>query len=250
MNTDKFFHDYYNNAEVNSILIMECDGTIRDVNKSFTNNFGYHNEEIAGRNFNILFTPWDKSKDRPQQELETVVSTGQSTDENYVISKEGHAIWCTGESLLVRGEEGKKYIVKDIINLQAKKQLQLFLGEAEDLLERIFAHSKDIPMMILDGSLKVEKVNGAFLQLFDLEQAPATGSRIGELEHPFWKTEDIKRELRQIIVNHEPIKKREFGFESKSGAAKTIRVDSKIIESQITMSKKIFLIIEEINARY
>ncbi len=56
MNTAHFFNDYFNNAEVNNVLVMEPDGTIRNVSKSFTKSFGYSKEEIVGKNFEILFT--------------------------------------------------------------------------------------------------------------------------------------------------------------------------------------------------
>lgn len=248
MNTSQFFDDYYNNAEVNALIIMECDGTIRNVNRSFTNNFGYNNEEIAGRNFNILFTNPDIEKNKPQSELEEVVSKGQSQDENYVVDKEGHDIWCTGESLLVTGEEGKKFIVKDIVNLQARKQLHLFLRETQDLLEKVFEFSKDIPMMILDGSLKIEKVNKAFLTLFGITNPPPGGSSLSELDHPFWNSEDLKKDLRKMIVNNEPIKNKKIVFYTKSGGKRRIRLDTKMIERPAAMGRKIFIIMEETTA--
>src|SRR5215218_10170102 len=127
MDTAPFFEYYYNNAEVNSILILDSSGTVLDVNKAFTQNFGYNKEDIKGKKFTILFIEKDRENHKPDHELETVLSTGQSHDENYVVDKNGNAIWCTGESLLAIGKNGEKYIIKDIINLQAKKQLQLFL---------------------------------------------------------------------------------------------------------------------------
>jgi PAS domain S-box-containing protein len=249
MNTARFFDDYYNNAEVNALIVMDCDGTIRNVNNSFTNNFGYNNEEIAGRNFDILFTGADNEQNKPKLELEMVISNGQANDENYLVNKAGYAIWCTGEALLVTGEKGEKYIVKDIVNLQAKKHLQVFLRETEDLLERVFESSKDIPMMILDGSMKIQKVNTAFLDLFEIQDPPSDGSSISDLDHPFWNREDIKKELRKIIVNNEPIRSKEFLLQTKPGQRKTIRLDSKIIDGSSTVEKKIFIIMEETNAK-
>src|SRR5215203_3404860 len=183
METGFFFESYYNNAEVNSILIMDSDGIVLDVNKSFTNNFGYTNQEIRGKNFSILFNESDRLKNTPVLELKTVISKGQAHDENYIVNKRGHSIWCTGESILIKGKDGEKYIVKDVVNLQAKKQLQLFLTETEELLERIFETSNDVPMIELDGSLKIQKVNKALLDLYEIEDSPVTGSRLSDLNH-------------------------------------------------------------------
>lgn len=246
MNTAAFFDSYYRNAELNSLLIMDAEGTIMDVSQSFTKNFGYNNEEIKGQNFSILFTKGDKEKNKPRLELETVVATGQANDENYVIDNQGHAIWCTGESLLVAVQDGKAYIVKDIVNLQEKKQLQLFLLETEVLLERIFESSKEIPIMILDGSMKIKRVNDAFLRLFEITDVPADGDRLSDLHHSFWSNPEIKDELRRIIVSTEPINKREFLLNTRSGEKKTIRLNAKITGSTGKSEKKFFIVPEDI----
>jgi PAS domain S-box-containing protein len=79
MNTSTFFEYYYNNAEVNSIMIMDCDGVVLDVNKSFSLNFGYNNEDIKGRNFSILFNKADNLKNKPKMELVTVTTNRAGT---------------------------------------------------------------------------------------------------------------------------------------------------------------------------
>src|SRR5215204_3797844 len=247
MDTAQFFDSYYNNAQINSIVVMDCDGTILNVNKAFTNNFGYDNGEIKGKNFRILFTNRDNENNKPRHELETVVAKGQSNDENYIVDNKGHAIWCTGESILV-SEDQRKYIVKDIINLQAKRQLQLFLTETEELLGRIFETSKDIPMMILDGSLKIQNVNSAFLSLFVIVEAPAKGSRLSDLNHPFWNNADIKREIGRIIITNEPLKHKDYLLKTKAGEDRTVRLDSKIIDNQSGLGRKLFIIIQDITA--
>src|SRR3954471_3861847 len=194
MNTSRFFDSYFNNARVNSILIMDSDGIILNVNDSFTNNFGYSNEEINGLNFSVLFTEKDKEKNLPLQELQTVLAKGNANDENYIVHKDGVSMWSTGESLLVMGLNDEKYIVKDIINLQSKKQFQLFLHETEELLERVFESSKEISIMILDGSMKILKVNDAFMKLFEITEIPAFTSRLSDLNHSFWSDPVMKQD--------------------------------------------------------
>ncbi len=246
MNTSRFFAHYYNNAEVNSIMIMDLDGNVLDVNRAFTANFGYSNDDIQGENFSLLFNEPDKETGKPQLELDTVAAKGQFHDSNYIMNKEGEAIWCTGEALLVESEEGEKYIVKDVVNLQAKKQVQLFLNDTEELLEHIFLYSKEVPMMILDGRLKIQRVNAAFLRLFELKEAPAEESRIAEIPHPFWENEEILTELRQMLVKNTPLKAREFVINTQTGEKKAIRLNSKIINRRYGLNRTIFVIIEEV----
>lgn len=182
----------------------------------------------------------------PELELETVAANGQANDENYVIDKKGLAVWVLGESLLVHNEAGINYIVKDIINLQAKKQLQLFLLETEQLLERVFESTNELPMLILDGSMKIIKANTAFLHLFEISEAPSAGSRLSDLHHPFWVGEEIKKEIRSIIINNQPLRNREFSLETRSGIKKKVKFDSRIIDSKTDTGRKIFIMIEDI----
>ena len=226
---------------------MDCKGVIFDVNQAFTTNFGYSKNDLKGQNFNILFNEFDRKKKLPELELETVTASGQAQDENYVVDKEGLEVWALGESLLVSNEEGENYIVKDIINLQAKKQLQLFLNETEELLERIFESTKDLSIMILDSRMKIIKANRAFLHLFEISDAPLEGSRLSDLNHPFWRNDEIKNEIRNIIINNQPLRHREFLLETRRGIKKKVKLDSQIIESKTGMGRKIFIMIEDVN---
>jgi PAS domain S-box-containing protein len=245
MNKALLFENYYHNAKVNSILIMEKDGTVLDVNKAFTKNFGYTSERIQGQNFNILFNKRDREKRKPELELETVIATGQSNDENYVLNEKGLAIWALGESLLVADVEGQQYIVKDIVNLQAKRQLHLFLIETDELLERIFESSNDVPMMVLDGSVKLIKANTAFLSLFELQEALPSGSRLSDIPHSFWQGADIKKEMSSVLINNQALKHRTFQIQTSSGEIKAITIDSRIIEGKAGAGRKVFLLIED-----
>lgn len=249
MDKTLFFDYYFDNAEVNAIMIMDSAGSVLDVNQAFTNNFGYNKEELKGKNFDLLFIQGDKEKNKPQLELEMVLATGQAHDENYVVDKAGHAIWCTGEAMLAKDRNGDAYIIKDLVNLQAKKQLQLFLQGTEELLERIVESSRDIPMLVLDGSMKVEKVNTAFLHLFELDEAPQSGSRLADLSHPFWRSEEVKNELRRILVTNQPLKGKEYVLDSRSGGQKRLKIDSRIIEKQGTSGRQIFIILEDLSGK-
>jgi PAS domain S-box-containing protein len=246
MNTATFFDDYYHNAEINSMLIMDCDGMMLHVNGAFTNNYGYNNEEIKGLNFSMLFNKRDQEKYKPQLEIETVIAQGCARDENYIICKDGLSIWVIGESILVSSVNGEKYIVKDIVNLQAKKQFQEFLIEKEELLERLFASSKDISMMVLDAFMKVIKVNTAFLKFFELNELPLTGSRLAALDHAFWSKEDIKGEVRNSLVTNQPFQEKGYSLHTRSGEKKVVRIDSKLIDTKTGAGRKLYLLIEEL----
>src|SRR5436190_23300418 len=111
MNKVNFFESYFNNAEVNSIVIFDTSGIVLEVNYAFTNKFGYTTEDLKGKNFRQLFNDADKNRHTPELELENTLKNGQANDETFLIDKNGDEVWCSGESILVFDEEGGKYIV-------------------------------------------------------------------------------------------------------------------------------------------
>jgi len=246
MNTSLFFESYFNHAEINSMLIMQCDGTMLKVNNAFTKNYGYANEDIEGKNFEILFIEKDKEERKPQLELKTTMKFKQSHDENFIVNKNGIPVWSTGETVLVGGEEGKQFMVKDIINLQSKRQLQLFLNQTEELLERVFESSKEVPMMILDGSMKVIKINEALAKLFHLQNLPSAGSRLADIDHPFWRSNSLRTEMTNILVTNQPLRNKKYLVQQKNGTNKTILINTRIVEGNIDVGKRIFVIIDDL----
>ncbi len=186
MNKANFFEHYYNNAVVNSIAIIAVDGTILEINTGFTNNFGYTNEDLKGKNFEELFTAIDRKDNKPALELQKVISSGQANDDGFLLNKAGNPVWCSGEIMLAYDAEGSKILIKDVINLQARKHLNFFLKSTEDLLDRIFHATKDIPMMIVDGSIKILDINESFINFFEIDKAPGRGVNLSQLNNPFW----------------------------------------------------------------
>lgn len=247
MDTSFFFDSYFNHAEINCMVVMECDGTIREVNRAFTKNYGYTTKDLEGKYFDLLFIEKDKKEGKPAIELETVLKLRQSNDENYLVDKNGIPVWSTGETILVDGGNGRQYMVKDIINLQSKRQLQLFLNQTDELLERVFSSSKEIPMLILDGSMKLVKMNEAFIKLFDLGNEPAPGSRLVEIDHPFWSSSMLRTELTNILITNQPLRNRKYLVHEKDGQIKTILINTRIIEGNAELGKRVFIIVDEVN---
>jgi PAS domain-containing protein len=100
-------------------------------------------------------------------------------------------------------------------------------------------------MMVLDGSMKIVRMNNAFVSLFELQAALPAGSRLSDIPHPFWQQPEIKKDVSSIIINNQPIKRKEFHLQTRTGENKVIRLNSRIIEGQTGEGRKIFILIEE-----
>ena len=109
MNTSTFFNKIFDTARANGIIVLNDKGTILSINPAFTIRFGYQMEDLAGKNFSILFTEKDNAILRPEAEIQQVLTEGSATDENYLVNKDGNKIWVAGESVLVEETRRKIY---------------------------------------------------------------------------------------------------------------------------------------------
>ena len=245
MDTSTFFDYYYNRASINSLLIMDMKGKILNVNKSFTKNFGFVNEEIIGKQFSELFTPSEKEESMAENELETVKTNNQANDDGFIVNKEGHPVWCSGESVIAEDKNGNQYIIKDIINLEERKHLNLFLNDSEELLNRIFHFTKDIPMLIIDGAMKVTNINKAFMDYFNIQKHPEAHCSLKNVGHPFWNDREVRNFVCQLVVTNLPLRRKRFIYTTEDNCRKLLSIDSKIFIHPDS-SRDIFLIIDEI----
>ena len=244
MDKTNFFEHYYNNAVINSIVIISIDGIILEINKGFTNNFGFTNEDLKGKKFEELFTAFDRKENKPALELEKVIHTGQANDDGFLLNKAGSPVWCTGEIMLAYEADGTKILIKDVINLQARKHLNLFLKNTEELLDRIFHASKDIPMIIVDGSLKILDMNEAFIRFFEIEKTPGKGVSLSRLNNIFWSSKQIRHDLSQMVVTNNALSAKPYSYISKDGVITSLTIDTKTIFMHPDQGRRIFIIAE------
>jgi len=245
MDTSEFFDSFYNNAKENSVVIMDTEGVILKVNNAFTLAFGYSNNDVAKKNFSLLFTEEDKKTGKPKVELQKAKAQGFASDDNYLMHKDGTRIWTSGESIFIRTTKQENYIVKVVQNIHAQKQLEGFLAESNEFVESIFESIRDAGLIVLDSLMKIIKVNGAFIKMFEIETSLKEGSRLTDLDHPFWNRDDVKKEIRNVIVTNRPLKEKQFQMETRSGQIKTISLRSKSIYSEPAMEREILILIKE-----
>ncbi|HEY6977433.1 MAG TPA: PAS domain-containing protein [Chitinophagaceae bacterium] len=245
MDTSEFFDSFYNNAKENSVIIMDTEGFILKVNDAFTIAFGYNNDEVAEKNFSLFFTDEDKKAGKPKIELQRVKSYGFASDDNYLVHKDGTPIWTSGESVFVRTSKEENYVVKVVQNIHAQKQLEGFLTESNEFIDTIFESIRDAGLVVLDSLMRIVKVNSAFIKMFEIEAPLREGNRLIDLDHPFWKRDDIKKDIRSIIVTNRSFKEEQFQMETKSGKTKTITFRSKSIYTEPGMEREILILIKE-----
>jgi PAS domain S-box-containing protein len=225
---------------------MDKQGVILKINHAFNIRFGYTSEDLVGKNFSILFTEQDRGTNKPEREIQKTLAEGSANDENYLVHKDGSKIWVAGESVLIdRGDETN--IIKVVHNIHAQKQLERFLLQSHEFLDTIFDSITESALLFLDSRLRILKVNAAFLELFELKQPPAEGSRLIELDHPFWKRPEVRQEAVNFLVMRGIGDEKVFDMETKTGVAKQIGIRGKLMEAVADTERKLLIMIKVIN---
>ena len=238
-----FFEDIFNNAKANGILIMDDHGIIDRVNTAFTTAYGYSTEDLKAKHFRILYLEKDQLTRRPEIELNVVHREGSSMDENYLVHKNGTPIWVTGESILVKSGE-ESCIVKFIHNIHAQKQLERYLLSTSELLDSLFESVQQSGLLILDTTLKVVKMNGHFKKMFNINDTISEGSKLQQIPHAFWKSEELKNDLRNALVTGTSLKK-DYVINAGDQSFHRMHVASKTIIGEEGSDKRLLLMIKE-----
>ncbi len=73
-----YFESLFDNAVENNVLLMDKNGIIIAINDAFTDCFGYNSEDLLGKHARTLFTPEDRAKGKPEDEISEALKTGQA----------------------------------------------------------------------------------------------------------------------------------------------------------------------------
>jgi PAS domain S-box-containing protein len=246
LDTSGFFETFFNNAKYNGIFIMDKGGIIININEAFHIRFGYAPNDLIGKNFAVLFTEKDKEIKKPERELRAVLTEGSGSDENYLVRKDGNKVWVTGESVLIENKEEQDYIVKVVHNIHAQKQLERFLLQSHEFIDTVFDSIEESGLLVLNSHLRILKANKTFVEMFQLKQPVSEGSRLSDLDNPFWQRQDVKQEIVNFLVRENAGESIFFDMEMKPGKTKKLSIQAKLVEGVPGAERKLLIMIKSL----
>jgi PAS domain S-box-containing protein len=89
-----------------AIFMVDPSGRVADWNAGAERIFGYPEEEIVGKENNLLFTPEDRRWGVPEQVLRKAADEGRAEEERWHVRKDSTRFWARGVVRAVRDEEG------------------------------------------------------------------------------------------------------------------------------------------------
>jgi PAS domain S-box-containing protein len=122
--TTPLFKMMLQNSKSTSILILDPEGNILDVNDGIQKSFGYSRESLVGKNFSVLFIQEDKFRQLPEKELKKAIEIGSANDEGFILKKDGSLTWVHGESIFTKDENGQGFIIRIIHDIHTTKLLE------------------------------------------------------------------------------------------------------------------------------
>ena len=185
------FEALFRNAKQNTVFLMDTGGIVMEINTAFSDFFGYKDDDIVGKHFSILFTKEDQLKELPQKELDKVLSTGQCSDNNYLVNKNNRITWVSGESILVKNDDEAPLVLKVIQDIHAQKTYEHSLQHLNEFNERILSAIDDV-VIVVNEKREILKSNKSFHLVF---REDADSTDFNNLIKPFDTDNDLKNQM-------------------------------------------------------
>jgi PAS domain S-box-containing protein len=117
-----------------AIFTLDLNRLVTSWNSGAERLLGYTEAEIVGRSGDLIFTPEDVERERPQREMELALTQGRAENERWHVCKDGSRFWGSGLVMPLRDEAGTTQgVVKIMQDKTTQRQAE---AEREQLLQR------------------------------------------------------------------------------------------------------------------
>jgi two-component system CheB/CheR fusion protein len=118
-----------------AIFAVTTDGRVDYWNAGAERVFGFKESEIVGQPAAVIFTPEDRERGVPEQEIETARSEGRAADERWHVRKDGTRFYASGVMTAIEQDGELRGFAKIARDLTSQQSAADELRRAHDLLE-------------------------------------------------------------------------------------------------------------------
>jgi PAS domain S-box-containing protein len=133
-----------------AIFTIADDAAVASWNSGAQRMFGYAEAEIVGRPFATLFTPEDRQRGTPGQELARARTEGRAEDERWHVRKDGTLLFCSGVTTPLGGVAGSGF-AKVARDLTISRANEVALKRARAELDERVRQSHSLELQVEEG---------------------------------------------------------------------------------------------------
>ncbi|MFL5846969.1 MAG: sensor histidine kinase [Solirubrobacteraceae bacterium] len=182
-----------------AIFMLDPGGHVQTWNRGAERSKGYTADEIVGRHFSTFYTPEDRARDHPANELRVALRDGRYSEEGWRVRKDGSRFWAAVTITTVRDEHGTHIGFGKVTRDLTERRL------SEDRLEqfrRLVGSVRDYAIFMLDPSGRIATWNAGAMRLKGYEADEVIGRHFSlfytdpdrERDHPAFELEVASRD--------------------------------------------------------
>ena len=164
-----------------AVFTQDAGGRIETWNAGAERIFGYTGEEAVGRDAGILFTPEDRERGAPAEEMRRAREEGRAEDERWHVSKRGVRFYVSGVLTPLRSGGEPTGYVKVARDLTERRRAEEELRRAYDELER----------RVEERTAELRELAGTLLN--EVKERRAAEEQVKGLLHRIIETQEIER---------------------------------------------------------
>ena len=187
-----------------AMFAVDLDGRIASWNPGVENTFGYAKDEFIGQPSALTFTPEDKERGAPENELRTAADEGEAADARWHVRKDGSRLWGSSVMTSLRDPTGELIGFAKVVRDETQRgRIEEMLEESEakhrSLLDDVLDTSS-VGTFILDADFSVAWMNRAIETYFGVDRDSTIGQDKRYLvrthiQHIFEKSEEFARKV-------------------------------------------------------
>jgi len=140
-----------------AILTVDDDGLITKWNRGAERIFGYHEQEVLGQPFAIIFTPEDRAAGAAEHDLRCAREEGSCDDDRWHLRKDGSTFYCSGVVTRLEGKMGGyAKIARDMTESKAQQSsreellaMEKRANELKDQFLAVMSHELKHPLNLI-----------------------------------------------------------------------------------------------------
>ena len=124
-----------------AIFMLGTDGRVTSWNDGAQRILGHAAAEIVGQLDAVLFTPEDRARGVPEEELATAARDGRATDERWHLRRDGSRFYASGVLTAVRDEAGRLIGFAKVLRDHTERKLAEARLMTEHAVSRVLAEA-------------------------------------------------------------------------------------------------------------